>query len=465
MTYKEHFKRNWILAWPVMLTQAGQIMVNVVDNIMVGALGSSRDIVLNPELGKISLGAVSLGNAVFFTILVTAFGFSFAMSPLIAQADARKNRAQVNAYLSHGLVLNLSLAVLLMIVVFLAAPFMYYLKQPIEVVDQAIPYLKIMAYSMIPMMIFQSFRQFSEGISLTIIVTIATLVANLFNIAANYALIYGNWGFPRMEVEGAAWGTMISRILMMIFIIIAMFQYRKSRFYLRKTGKIIWQKSIFNKLTKLGTPTALQMFFEVSTFSVAAFICGMAGVTDLAAHQIALNLASTTFMLCVGISVAATVRVGNQLGLHQYNVMRQAGISSIFMVAIFMIFCGILFVVFRYQLPQIYIENTAVITLTAQLLIIAAFFQLSDGVQVVTLGALRGMQDVNIPTIITLVAYFVLTIPLGYFLTITMKMGAMGMWIALGIGLTFSAVLLIMRFQKISLQRMRDKPNISDLKA
>ncbi|MDG4945895.1 MATE family efflux transporter [Weeksellaceae bacterium KMM 9713] len=446
MTIKEHLRKNFILAWPVMLTQAGQILVNVADNVMVGALGGKHDHIQNPEIGKVALGAVSLGNALFFMIMVAAMGFSFAMSPLIAQADAKNNLKRGSAILSHGLVLNMIITVLLITVLLLVSPLMYQMGQPTDVVDAALPYLEIVGYSMIPLMIFQSFRQLSEGLSLTLVVAVATIIANLLNIFFNYGLIFGNFGMPRLEVEGAAYGTLISRILMVFTLLSAMWFHPKSRTYLSMIKFKNFQKVIFRKLIQLGIPTSLQMFFEVGAFAGAAFIVGMAGKDDLAAHQIALNLASISFMLCTGIAIAATVRVGNQLGLRDFHTMKRAGWSAFMMVAAFMTLAGIILILFRHQLPTLYIDNADVIVIAAQLLIVAALFQLSDGIQVVLLGALRGMQDVNIPTVITMFAYFVIAMPLGYYLTIERDMGAMGMWIALGIGLTISAVLLVLRY-------------------
>ena len=208
----------------------------------------------------------------------------------------------------------------------------------------------------------------------------------------------------------------------------------------------------------MGVPTALTSFFEVSAFAGAAFVCGYAfseemaeqqlAKTNLAAHQIAISLASTTFMMCMGLGVAATVRVGNQLGLKEYRTLRDAGWSAILMVTVFMFLCGILMVIFRYELPTFYLNNQEVIHLAAQLLIIAAFFQLSDGIQLVALGALRGMQDVTIPSIITFVSYWIIALPLGVLLAVYFEMRAFGMWIGLGFGLTISAIFLLLRYHK-----------------
>lgn len=462
MNYKQHLSKNIHLAWPVMLTQAGQVLVNVADNVMVGALGGEHDHINNPELGKLALGAVSIGNSLFFVIMITGIGFSFAISPLTAQADARNNIQRGANILFQGLLLNLALSFLLLVLLLLAMPYMYDMRQPVEVVDLALPYLEVVGYSMIPLMIFQSFRQFSEGLSLTRVVAVATIIANLLNIFFNYGYIFGNMGFPRLEVEGAAYGTLISRVLMMITLIVAMWMNPKSKSYLKHIQFRNQKNYIYRKLISLGTPTAFQMFFEVGAFASAAFICGMAGEDDLAAHQIVMNLASTTFMIVTGLAVAATIRVGNQLGLKDYKNLKMAGWSAIGMSASFMFLCGIAFISMRQILPELYIDNQEVIEIAATLMIIASLFQLSDGIQVTTLGALRGMQDVKVPTLITFIAYFAIALPLGYYLTVPYQMGAIGMWIGLGIGLTVSAILLLIRFRGLS-NRIQSKIKVKSL--
>lgn len=439
-----------------MITQAGQIMVNLVDNFMVGGLGGKYDYIVDDQLGKTALGAVSLGNAVFITALVIAFGFSFAISPLVAAADAKKDKPEAAKIFSHGLVLNLLLAVFLLIILESIRPILFHLGQPQDVIEMAIPFLSIMAWSLIPIMIFQSFRQFSEGLSLTIPVTVATIVGNIVNILLNYGWVYGYWGFPRLEVAGAGWGTFVARISMLVVLVITLLYFKKTKEYLSAVKFKEFEKAIFFKISKMGIPTALTSFFEVSAFTGAAFICGYALTQDaaglhlakvnLAAHQIAISLASTTFMMCMGLSVAATVRVGYQNGLKDFVTMRKAGWSAIYMVIGFMLICGIGMVLLRFQLPAFYLDNQEVISLAAQLLIIAALFQLSDGIQLVVLGTLRGMQDVFIPSIITFIAYWVIALPIGYILAIHFEMRAYGMWIGLLIGLTIAAIMLLLRF-------------------
>lgn len=237
---------------------------------------------------------------------------------------------------------------------------------------------------------------------------------------------------------------------MMIFLYFVMMREEKTKRYIKEFSlKItIFSKNMFNRMLKLGFPTAMQMLFEVTAFAAAAFICGLISATDIAAHQIALSMASFTFNLCIGFSVASTVMIGGKLGEKKFLEIKEIGINNLKLSFLFMLCSGVFFIIARDVLPTFFTkkEDVEVIALASKLLIIAALFQLSDGVQVTALGTMRGLQDVKIPSIITFVAYWVITIPLGYYLCVQREMGAWGMWIALGIGLTISAVLLVRRF-------------------
>jgi Na+-driven multidrug efflux pump len=301
-------------------------------------------------------------------------------------------------------------------------------------------------------MAFQTLREVSEGLSYTIGVTKATIAGNAINIILNYVFIKGMFGLEPMGVIGSALATLIARIFMMVFLYFILLNHSTTKKYIQEFSLQIskFSKSMFHKMIKIGLPTALQMFFEVTAFAGAAFICGLISARDIASHQIALSMASFTFNLCIGFSVASTVMVGRKLGEKNFVAVRNVGINNLKITLIFMAFCGAVFIAGKNILPTFFTkkEDFEVIALASKLMIIAALFQLSDGIQVTALGALRGLQDVKIPSIITFVAYWIITIPLGYFLCVTMKMGAFGMWIALGLGLTISAVLLVMRFLK-----------------
>ena len=439
------------LALPVMLTQVGQVSVNLFDNIIVGKL-----------LGAQALASVSLGNSVFFSIFVFALGFSLAIPPLVSEAHSRNDHNTINSVFRHGFIINMSIGLLLMILLLLALPLLYHMDQPPEVIPDTIGFLSIMTLSIVPFMAFQTLREFSEGLSFTIGVTKATIIANVINIVLNSVFIKGMFGFPEMGVRGSALASLIARIFMVVFLYYILVKQPGTRRYIKHFSlKVVgFSKEMFSRMIKIGFPTSLQMFFEVTAFAGAAFICGLVSANDIASHQIALSMASFTFNLSIGFSVASTVMIGRRAGERDFVGLKKVGINNIKIVFIFMLFCGLFFIVGRNILPTFFTqkEDVEVILLASKLLIIAALFQLSDGVQVVALGILRGIQDVKVPSLITFVAYWIITIPLGYFLTVTMKMGAYGMWIALGLGLTISAILLVIRFFKLSQRKIDAVP-------
>ena len=433
------------LALPVMLTQVGQVSVNLFDNIIVGKL-----------LGAQALASVSLGNAIFFSIFIFGMGFSLAIPPLVSEAHSQHNHDKISSVFRHGFVVNLFIGLLLIGLIFCLIPFLPHLGQPKEILPDTISFLSIVTLSIFPFMIFQTMREVSEGLSFTIGVTKATIIANVINIILNYVFIkIFSWG-----VAGSAWATFIARVFMMIFIYFVLLKEEKTSRYIKDFSlKLnLFKKEIFEKLIRLGFPTALQMFFEVTAFAGAAFICGLVSARDIAAHQIALSMASFTFNLCIGFSVASTVMIGRKLGEKDFVNLEKVGFNNLKIAFLFMLACGIFFIFGRNILPTFFTkkEDIDVILLASKLMIIAALFQLSDGIQVTALGCLRGIQDVKIPSILTFIAYWVVVIPLGYYLTITQKMGAFGMWIALGIGLTISAVLLVLRFRNLSEKKIKN---------
>ncbi len=446
--YTREFGKNLNIAYPVMLGQLGHVMVGLVDNLMIGRLGAAP------------LAAVSLGNAMVFIAMSMGIGFSFAITPLIAEADGANDLEGGRSYFHHGLILSTINGLLLFIMLLVAKPVLYYLDQPEEVVELAIPYLNIVALSMLPLMAFQAFKQFADGLSQTRYAMYATLLANVVNVVFNYLLIYGIWIFPRLELEGAAWGTLISRFFMLWFVWEILRRKAKFLEYFKWSKKEMIKWSIFKRILSLGFPTALQMLFEVAIFTATVFLAGNLGTNPQAANQIALNLASMTFMIAVGLGVTATIRVGNQVGLKQYRELRRIGYSIFLLVFLIEAVFALLFILLKDILPVFYIDNIEVVTLAAQLLIIAALFQLSDGVQVVILGALRGLQDVKIPTVICFISYWIIGFPVSYYFGQAERWGSMGIWLGLLAGLTSSALLLYFRFNYLSQKLISTKEKL-----
>jgi MATE family multidrug resistance protein len=431
--YTKEFPKNLHIAVPIMVGQIAHLLVALADNIMVG------------ELGAAQLAAVSLGNTLIFIALSVGIGFSFAITPLVAEADAQGDSDKVTSIFHLGFLMSFIMGVLLMLLMFLSEPILYMLDQPKEVVDLAIPYMRWVALSLIPLMMFQAVKQFIDGLSKTTYSMIASIVANIINVLLNYVFIYGKFGFPRLEVEGAAIGTFVARILMfLILTVLLVFNKQfKSYFYLLKN----YSFGVINKLFHLGLPTALQMLFEVSLFTAAIFLSGTLGTNSQAANQIALNLSALTFMVGVGLGVTATIRVGNQKGLGHFSDLKRIARSLFLLTFIFELVFAFCFLFFRNQLPFIYIDNIEVVELASKILIIAAFFQLSDGFQVVLLGALRGFQDVWIPTLICFIAYWIVGFPISFILSSYYDFGVQGIWMGLLVALSLSAVLMFLRYR------------------
>lgn len=446
--YTKEFNTNLTIAFPIMLGQLGHILVALADNLMVGQLGAPQ------------LAAVSLGNSLVFIALSLGIGFSFAITPLVAEADGKGDIEKGRLHFHHGVIMCAVNGVLLFLLLLLAKPILYYLDQPEEVVLLAIPYLEIVALSMIPLMIFQAFKQFADGLSQTRFAMYATLLANVVNVIFNYFLIYGLWIFPRLEVEGAAWGTLISRFFMLALLIFMLRRKKIFKPYFHWGNKEHIKLSEFAELFRLGFPTALQMLFEIGVFTAAIFLSGILGTNAQAANQVALNLASMTFMIAVGLGVTATIRVGNQKGKSDFVNLRRIAISIFLQVFFIEAVFAIGFILLKDVLPPFYIDNMEVIFLASQLLVVAALFQLSDGIQVTILGALRGLQDVNIPTVICFIAYWVIGFPVMWYLGKAEQMGAQGIWVGLLAGLTASAVMLYFRFNYLSKKLILTKPNI-----
>ncbi|MFJ1378825.1 MATE family efflux transporter [Capnocytophaga canimorsus] len=451
--YTREFKHNFKLAFPVILGMLGHTFVGFVDNVMVGKLGTAE------------LAAVALGNSIVFVAMSFGIGFSTAFTPLVAEADSVKNHSEVKSILKHSILISSVLALFLFGLLFLSGPLMHWLKQPQEVVALAVPYTNLVAFSLIPLVFFSSLKQFTDGLSLTRYPMYVTLVGNLVNILLNYIFIYGNFGFPALGIIGAGIGTLVSRLMMPILLWFILLRLKKTKDLIRNLNWKNIERFKIRKIINLGVPSGMQMVFEVGIFTAAIWISGVLGKNPQAANQVALNLSSMTFMVASGLSVAAMIRVGNQRGLRDFANLRRIALS-VFLLVFFTQTCfASFFALFRHWLPTLYLDmndivnqsdNLEVISEAAKLLLIAAIFQISDGLQVAALGALRGLQDVKKPMYITFVAYWVISFPISYILGLHTPLGGMGIWIGLLLGLTIAAIWLLWRFHKITLKMINN---------
>ena len=445
--YTREFYYNMKLAYPVVIGMLGHTLVQLIDNIMVG------------QLGPTELAAVSLGNSFVFIAMSLGIGFSTAITPLIAQYYGAKNHTEVQQIYIHGLILCISFGILLSGLVLISQPILNQMGQPAEVVKMARPYLFWVAISLIPLVGFQGFRQFAEGLFQTRLAMYATLIGNIINIILNYLLIFGILGFPKMGVEGAALGTLISRIIMFLLIAYVVKINKRFEIYHRNLFQVRLYRGIFKKIISLGFPSALQMFFEVTFFTSAIWLSGLLGKNAQAANQIAFNLSSMTYMVAIGVGVTSMIRVGNEKGKGDFFNLRRVAISTFLLIFLLDFFFCILFVSAHDFLPWIYFDSSGpvissdvhdVIVMAADLILIAAFFQIADGVQAVVLAALRGMQDVILPAFLIFVAYGAIGFPTGYHLSLNTDWEINGIWIGLLTGLTVSAILLISRFHYLT---------------
>jgi MATE family multidrug resistance protein len=445
--YTKEFSYNIKLAYPVILGMVGHTLIGIVDNIMVGKLGATE------------LAAVSLGNSMIFVAMSLGIGFSTAITPMIAKADAENDTHSIRATFHNGLFLCAVLGVFLFGVVVLAKPIMELLQQPQEVIILAKPFLDWVAFSLIPLVIYQGYKQFADGLSLTKYSMYAIIMANVLHVVINYFLIYGIWIFPKMGIIGAALGTVISRIAMVVFMHYLLVNNPKLKGYFEGFKFSEIKKTVIKKIVNLGLPSAMQMLFEVVLFTAAIWLSGSIGKNSQAANQIALSLASLTFMFAMGFSVVSMIRVSNQKGLKNYTNLLIVSRSIFLLATIIAVLFALLFIALHQVLPHLFLnmdnelqqlDNLEVITIAAKLLIIAAIFQISDSIQVVVLGALRGLQDVKIPMYITFVAYWIVGFPISYYLGLKTELGAQGIWIGLLAGLTVAALFLYMRFNYLT---------------
>ena len=436
--YKPYYTDNLRLALPIVVSQLGHTAVQLADSVIVGHFA-----------GTTQLAAVSLVNSIFMLFMVLGLGISYGLTPLIAQEQGRRNFSACGKLLSNSLVMNIISAIVLYCFVHYGTLLLIdHLGQSPEVVAYAKPFLGYLGFSIIPLMIFQTFKQFTEGLGFTKQAMYVSIWGNVINIVLGVILVKGMFGIAPMGVKGVGLATLIDRSLMAVAMAVYVFRSEHFKPYLRSFRIAFLDKVISKKIFKIGAPVALQYSFEISAFSGAAILIGTIGAVEQAAHQVAINLAAITYMMSSGIASAATIKTGNNLGKNNFLDLRRSAIASYHVIIGFMTITALLFVFANNLLPYIYTEDSAVIRIAAQLLIIAGFFQLFDGTQVVGLGVLRGVGDVNIPTLITFVAYWIIGIPLGYFLGIKLGLGVNGIWYGLTFGLLTASILLFFRFQQ-----------------
>lgn len=445
--YKEQYRRNLLLALPVVLTQLGQILTQVVDNLMVGHYGGEA-----PE----PLAAVSFGGSVFLIFFLTSIGMALGMTPLVGELYVQGDRRRQAALLQNGIVFYVLLGVLISVAQYAFIPMMYRLGQPVEVVDMAIPYYRMMLASMPFVMLFFAFKQFLEGVGNTKVELAVTIVANVANCLFNWVFIYGRLGFPEMGVEGAGLGTLLARVMSAV-LIAGYFAWRPAyRAYLEMFALRRFSWGDVCRLLHIGLPISGQMFLESSAFIGTSIMMGWLGKEALGANQVTGTMGNCAFMIILSISAATTIRISHCYGRRDIGELSLAAKASYHLVLAWCAFTAVMFVSLRHLLPTLFTSNAEVIRISSSLFVFTALYQLSDGLQNVSVGILRGIQDVKIITPIALVAYWLLNLPVGYLLAFRLGMGPAGLYAGYVVGLSAAAVLLIGRIRR-RVRRMRDE--------
>ncbi|MBN1566706.1 MAG: MATE family efflux transporter [Acidobacteria bacterium] len=435
-----YYVRLLKLALPLVLTQAGQMTVQLIDNAMIGRYGTTE------------LAAASFANSVYVVIMLFGLGIFLGVTPLVGHARGAKDDRQVASIMKSSLALSGLLIPPIVFISWSLAWAMPYMGQTEEVVRLAIPYYRILVIAIIPLLLFTLLKQIGEGLGNTVIEMIATIVANLLNVILNYIMIFGKFGFPAMGLIGAGYATLISRIVMPL-VLYAGFMYLKSikhYFSLMRTARATLHE--IARVFSVGFPIAIQLVLEVSAFAFSTVMMGWLGNVPLASHQIAMGLATFTFMIANGVAMATTIRVSFQLGTRDYLSMERVCYSAVHLVVAYMGLCGLGFILLRNQLPFLFTNDIRVIHQAASLLMVAALFELFDGLQVVCLGILRGFADVKVPMFISAFSYTAIGLSISYLCAFTLKMGPEGIWYGFLAGLVAAGTLLALRIKK----RIRD---------
>lgn len=427
-----------LLAAPIVVSQIGHIVTGMVDNIFLGTIGKTEQ------------AAGILANNVFVLILVFGIGLSYAITPLVSAAYVKQDLKEKAALLKNGLLLNALVSVILFLLLFFMTPLLRYMGQPEDVIDLAIPFFNVLMFSIIPVSFFFVGKQYTEGLGNTRAAMYISIAGNLLNIVLNYVLIHGLFGLPELGYMGSCWATFFARLFMGVAFIWMIFGWKgfnEINSWYKQTSfdfKHSWE------LFKIGIGSAMQFTFEVAAFVIAGIMTGWFGKESIDAHGISMSIAAFTYMFGSGISGAASIRVsasaanGDRAGVIRY------GMASFYLVWMVTGFCAVLMVLLNHVLPLGFSNDNEIVQLSATLLLFAAFFQLFDGTQVVALGILRGLEDVKIPTLVTLVGYWLIALPLCYFLGKVFDMQVIGIWIALSVSLVFVASMLYWRFRYLA---------------
>ncbi len=438
MNIKSELKTTLTLAVPIIISQVGQLMYGIMDTAMVG------------KLGAVPLSASAFVNAVFNIPFVFLAGVTSAVSVLISKDYGAKNYKKIGDILWTSFIMVGLLSVLLILGLEILGFNLHVFQQPQEVLDACYDYYRTIIWSILPFVLFFVLKHFSEAVSRPALPTKILLGGLLLNFILNYTFIYGHFGFKSYGLYGAGIATLIARWVCVLVMALCIIRSQKFKMYFHENFSLKIQTSYALEMFKIGLPSGFQYLFEVMAFAGAGIMMGWLGTIELAAHQISLQIAALTFMFALGLSFATAVRIGQLYGQQNYLGLRLVGIGSFIFIGLLLAFFGTVILVLRNWLPTLFIDDVAVITLSSQLFIIVFFFQIFDGTQAIGVSALRALSDVKIPTLITFLSYWVMAIPLGYFLGFKTDLRHLGIWSSLGVGLAIASIFLIWRFLNLT---------------
>ena len=417
------------LAIPIVLADLGWMFMGIVDTMMVGRI--------KPNTAA-AIGAVSVGSVFFYTAAMVGGGLILGLDTLVSHAYGAGRRDECKQSLLNGLYMILPLAPVLMALVWLSLPlFRWFHYEPLLIREIA-RFTKPLVWSMPPLFVYFAFRRYLQAISRPRPVMFALVTANLVNFAGNWILIYGHFGAPAMGTAGSAWSTVGARTYMAAVLVLYAI-YEGWPWHISPRPDF----SCIRRLVLLGTPAAGQIIFEISVFAIAGALIGKLGEIPLAAHQIAINTVSTTYMVPLGISSAAAVRVGQALGRGDPRGAAHSGWTAIALGAGFMSCCAVVLLAIPRLIGRAYTADMTVVEASVSLLAVGAAFQLFDGIQTSVTGALRGAGDTRTPMLCHLVAYWVIGLPAGYILCFQFHRGAAGMWTGLCAALILIGIVLL----------------------
>lgn len=437
MVSKTETWKTWKLSGPIILGELTQMALGIIDNIMVGSISYKH------------LAAAALVNSVMNIPFVLGIGMTMSVSQTVSMAHGRRDGLKVSHYLYNGFWLSSVVAILIALLLNAGKNVLFHLGQDPEVAKLAAPFLQLMGWSTIPMLMFISLKQFTDGLERTRTAMLLSLSALPVNVFINWLFIYGNWGFPRLELTGAGLGTLITRFVILIVFVVVLQRHSLYKKYIsvrRNQWKL--RAQTIKELLHIGVPSSLQVAMESGAFAVSAILIGTLGAVQLAAHQIAISCASVAFMVSWGLAQGGSIRVSNAWGRSNWKDINLIGKSTLLSALLYGIFCAVIFICLRNILPRAFNGNPAVLSLAAILMLYAAIFQISDATQAVGAGLSRGIKDVKIPTVYIGIAYWLIGIPVGCLMAFKFKFAAAGMWIGFVAGLTFSSLFLNMRFFK-----------------